>query len=489
MSDRIIRRGSVFILVMILLSASLIIVSESAMASSWHDDFYGPGLDSRWTRGGIGMASIDPGSNCLYANNYDGEYFEDWHGPFIKTQIPGSGNFDISAEFRCIAGEQRVSRLMVRLYNQSGAQLFSFGWSDIQAVDNDNKAEIALYGSSFSSPIFKTESPYYYSIFYDKNISLVRSGQNISFYIEDSLVFSDTSSQTPVYSLDVAFLKYRSTCTLDVLDMNSISVSTEDVGNVGLPGAPENLDISSGNEYANLSWSPPADSGGLPITNYKIYRGNATGNESYLTTIANILHYNDTGLTNGQEYFYKVSAVNSFGEGPAVSGSATPSSNTTDNSSEDPVDDPVDTDNDGTGDGADAFPNDPAASVDTDDDGMPDDWNEGYTEEDSTSDLEVDPDDDNDGIPDTEDPDDDNDGIPDTEEDNYTDTSTDDLTSWRDNFTLTSSIVTLIFLLIGIIIFMLYMKSGDNSESSKHGGSDSKAENDKSNKTKKKRNS
>ena len=238
--------------------------------------------------------------------------------------------------------------------------------------------------------------------------------------------------------------------------MNSISVST---GGTGLPGAPENLDIYSGDQYASLSWSPPADSGGLPITNYKIYRGNATGNESYLTTINNTLFYNDTGLTNGLEYFYKISAVNSFGEGPSVSGSVNLTSNTTDDP-DDPIDDPVsggshpDTDDDGIEDDADAFPDDPAASVDTDDDGMPDDWNEGYTEEDSTSGLEVDIDDDNDGIPDTE-------------EDDYNDISTDDLTSWKDNFTPTSSIITLIFLLIGIIIFILFVKSGDNSQSSK----------------------
>ncbi len=477
MSGKIIRLGSVFILVMILLSVSLVIVSESALAYSWNDEFYGPGLNPRWTRGGIGTVSINTESSCLFAKSYTGESPDDWHGPFIRAQIPGSGDFDISAEFRCFAEEQQMNRLMIRLFDQSGAQLFSFGWSDVHAADS--KAEIGLYGSSFSSPIFKTES-YSYTTFYDKNISLARSGQNLSFYIEDSLVFSDTSSQTPVYSLAVAFLKYRNICTLD-LYMNRISVTTGDAGGTVLPGAPENLDISPGNEYAYLSWSPPADSGGLPITNYKIYRGNATGNESYLTTIDNILYYNDTGLTNDQEYYYKVSAVNSLGEGPAVSESATPSSNTSDDPPDDPIDDPaddpIDTDDDGTGDDTDAFPDDPAASVDTDDDGMPDYWNEGYTEEDSTSGLEVDDDDDNDGIPDTEDPDDDNDGIPDIEED--------DLTSWKDNFTINSSIITLIVLLVGIIIMILYMKSGDNSGSSKDPKDGSSK--DKDNKSRKRR--
>jgi len=61
-----------------------------------------------------------------------------------------------------------------------------------------------------------------------------------------------------------------------------------------------------------------------------------------------------------------------------------------------------DSDNDGVTDSADAFPNDPAASVDSDGDGKPDYWNEGYSANDSTSSpqLVLDNDDDNDGIED-----------------------------------------------------------------------------------------
>jgi len=459
---------------MILLSSSLVIVSESAMAYSWSDDFSDSGLNPRWTKGGIGDIGISPEFSNLYAKSYDGDHVDDWHGPFIRTEIPRSTDFDISAQFRCIAMQDKISRVMIRVLDQSGSQIFSFGWSDIQAVNN--KAEIGLYGSSFSSPIFKTESSFLYSIFHDKNISFTRSGQDISFYIDDSLVYNGVSNQTPAYFIDVAFLKYRNQCTVDVLEVNRISVITE---NAELPGVPENLDINPGDEYAYLSWSPPAYSGGLPITNYKIYRGDAIGNESYLTTIGNKLFYNDTGLTNDLEYYYKVSAMNSLGEGPSASVSVNLTTNTTvppDDPPNDPVDppddnpvddpDPIDRDDDGIEDNADAFPDDPAASVDTDDDGMPDDWNDGYDEEDSTSDLEVDIDDDNDDILDTEDPDDDNDGILDNQED--------DITSWKDNFSLTSSIITVLALLIGIIIAMLFMRSGNNSESSKDSDDESK---------------
>ena len=52
------------------------------------------------------------------------------------------------------------------------------------------------------------------------------------------------------------------------------------------------------------------------ITAYKVYRGTTSGGESLLTTLGNVLTYTNTGLTNGQIYYYKVSAINSIGEGP-----------------------------------------------------------------------------------------------------------------------------------------------------------------------------
>ena len=49
------------------------------------------------------------------------------------------------------------------------------------------------------------------------------------------------------------------------------------------------------------------------------------------------------------------------------------------------------------------FSDDPAASIDSDRDGDPDDWNAGYSAAQSTQDLVVDTDDDNDGVADGQD--------------------------------------------------------------------------------------
>ena len=91
------------------------------------------------------------------------------------------------------------------------------------------------------------------------------------------------------------------------------------------PSAPQNLRAMSGNAYVNLTWEAPLSNGGSPLTGYQIFRGTTGGGETLLTTVGNILSFNDTGRTNGQTYYYKVSAVNSVGTGPRSNeASATP---------------------------------------------------------------------------------------------------------------------------------------------------------------------
>jgi parallel beta-helix repeat protein len=82
------------------------------------------------------------------------------------------------------------------------------------------------------------------------------------------------------------------------------------------PSAPLNLSAMAGDQQITLTWNPPSFDGGLPITNYRIYQGTMPGGEVFLTEVGDVLTYLDTGLTNGQMYCYKVSAVNGIGEGP-----------------------------------------------------------------------------------------------------------------------------------------------------------------------------
>ncbi|WP_329056243.1 PKD domain-containing protein [Amycolatopsis sp. NBC_01488] len=97
------------------------------------------------------------------------------------------------------------------------------------------------------------------------------------------------------------------------------------------PGAPTGLTATPGNGQVTLNWTAPASNGGVNITSYRVYRGTASGGEMLLTSggcgsLGAVLSCTDSGLTNGQPYYYRVSAVNSIGEGTqSTEATATPS--------------------------------------------------------------------------------------------------------------------------------------------------------------------
>jgi hypothetical protein len=91
-----------------------------------------------------------------------------------------------------------------------------------------------------------------------------------------------------------------------------------------LPGAPV-VDAEGVNGAVVLDWDAP-DNGGAAIEKYNIYRKNETGVYQLIDSVnGDVTYYKDTGLENGKEYFYFVTAVNPAGEGPESDAvSATP---------------------------------------------------------------------------------------------------------------------------------------------------------------------
>jgi outer membrane protein assembly factor BamB/fibronectin type 3 domain-containing protein len=80
--------------------------------------------------------------------------------------------------------------------------------------------------------------------------------------------------------------------------------------------APLNLTAIGGNSLVNLTWRTPMNDSGKAITNYTIYRGTTSGSETLLVRIGIVLSYLDKNITNGQRYYYEVTASNSNIESP-----------------------------------------------------------------------------------------------------------------------------------------------------------------------------
>jgi subtilisin family serine protease len=83
-----------------------------------------------------------------------------------------------------------------------------------------------------------------------------------------------------------------------------------------VPGAPSLNGATGGPGSVTLSWSPPASDGGSALTGYEIWRGEAAGEESLLSTVDVQTSYVDITVANGTTYWYQVAAVNELGSGP-----------------------------------------------------------------------------------------------------------------------------------------------------------------------------
>jgi len=100
-------------------------------------------------------------------------------------------------------------------------------------------------------------------------------------------------------------------------------VSSEEIDEIPftLPGVPLELRAVEGDGRVNLSWKAPSSDGGAAVSGYRVYRGLSPGEETFLANKSSGIVFADTGLTNGETYYYRVSAVNRAGEGP-LSGAA-----------------------------------------------------------------------------------------------------------------------------------------------------------------------
>lgn len=92
----------------------------------------------------------------------------------------------------------------------------------------------------------------------------------------------------------------------------------------GLPGPPQGpLEVSHIDKHTcSLSWHPPKFDGGLKITHYVVERRDVTHTQWITISMFGCkdTNYSVQGLTEGQEYLFRVMAVNDNGMGPPLEG-------------------------------------------------------------------------------------------------------------------------------------------------------------------------
>ncbi|MDG6224784.1 MAG: fibronectin type III domain-containing protein [Candidatus Thermoplasmatota archaeon] len=82
-----------------------------------------------------------------------------------------------------------------------------------------------------------------------------------------------------------------------------------------VPSPPSNVQVTPGDGFVDISWGPPMNDGGDPVTELRIFRGTDPNSSVPLLTSSVLTgSYRDTTVTNGVEYYYSMSSSNSIGE-------------------------------------------------------------------------------------------------------------------------------------------------------------------------------
>ncbi|KAK7065507.1 Immunoglobulin like [Halocaridina rubra] len=111
--------------------------------------------------------------------------------------------------------------------------------------------------------------------------------------------------------------------TLTVKNDSGTVTGNFDVYITGVPGPPSPpLEVTDINRHmCTLSWRPPVYDGGMPVTHYVVERKDITyANWITINSFCRDCTFTVQGLTEGQEYLFRVIAVNENGMGPPLTG-------------------------------------------------------------------------------------------------------------------------------------------------------------------------
>ena len=100
-------------------------------------------------------------------------------------------------------------------------------------------------------------------------------------------------------------------------DLHSVASAEASAVPLTVPGAPGGLTATAGNGQVSLTWKAPASDGGAQITSYNVYQGTTQNVSGKPVASPGATSVTVKNLTNGTAYYFKVTAVNTAGEGPA----------------------------------------------------------------------------------------------------------------------------------------------------------------------------
>jgi fibronectin type 3 domain-containing protein len=289
--------------------------------------------------GDIFITKFSPDGTSLVYSTYIGtskdetghDIAVDASGSAYVTGYTGSSNFPLVNPFKNTYGGGWQDGFVLKLNPAGSALIYSSyiggsgNWDegDSIAVDTKGSAYVAGWTNSPNFPLV--------------NATQSTCGGGVDIYVlkihpsGNPLLFStyyggSDEEDSPRIALDMKgnFYVSGTTYSLDFPTYNAYQDHNNDWRNAFLfkfripspPSIVTNVTAISGDGQVDLTWGAPSEDGGVPITGYRVYRGTSPGTETRLILLGNVTTYVDSPLTNGQAYYYKVSAINTAGEGP-----------------------------------------------------------------------------------------------------------------------------------------------------------------------------
>ncbi|MGA1819932.1 MAG: PA14 domain-containing protein [Thermoplasmatota archaeon] len=248
------------------------------------------------------VVDFDWGTGPPIPRMEDSNFSIRWDG-FLKAAITGSYTIIIRAD----------GGVRVWIDNIPLIDVWKDGWHEsltasVYLINGEHQIKIEYFNQEDRAAIRLSWAPP------DMETQTIPTSSLFGYYIEYELV-----QMTPELSYTDEELQIGRYYYYHVKAVNDAGESP--LGNVievyviGIPGEPRNFVLRIGDGYVNLSWEQPIELKGSRIAEYRIFRANGTDMVQFYGNVSgDTLHFNDTSVVNGLDYFYYVTAVNDAGE-------------------------------------------------------------------------------------------------------------------------------------------------------------------------------